>query len=36
MAQDYVNVYRQLIGAEQGQTTGDNGWADSQIALDRC
>jgi glycosyltransferase involved in cell wall biosynthesis len=36
MARDYVNVYRQLMGGDQDQTTRDNGWADSQMLLDRC
>jgi len=35
MAQDYVNVYRQLIGGDRDQATQDSGWANSQILLDR-
>jgi glycosyltransferase involved in cell wall biosynthesis len=34
MAQDYVNVYRQLMG-EREQPGEDSGWASSQILLDR-
>ncbi|HKN85567.1 MAG TPA: glycosyltransferase family 4 protein, partial [Nitrospiraceae bacterium] len=35
MALDYINVYRRLLGGEPDQTSGDSGWADSQILLDR-
>jgi glycosyltransferase involved in cell wall biosynthesis len=35
MAQDYVNVYRRLLGEVPDETSRDSGWADSQILLDR-
>jgi hypothetical protein len=35
MAQDYVHVYRQLASGEPDQSSGDSGWADSKILLDR-